>query len=114
MSEGLHEVSHDVPDGGPAVPSGVHLPQPSIQPLVTGAGVAMLLFGVIAGPIFAGAGLLTLGLGIAGWIAELRAASPADGALAVEAADASDRAERADRTAASDRAAGSVGAKVDG
>ena len=86
MSEALHE--EDVCDGGSALPPGIHLPQPSIRPLMTGAGVALLLFGVIAGPLFAGAGLLTLAFGIAGWIAELRAGWSAGDVPAVDMAGA--------------------------
>jgi hypothetical protein len=77
MSEARRDEAES--DGRSTLPSGVHLPHPSIRPLTTGAGVALLLFGVIAGPLFAGAGLVTLAVGIAGWIAELHAEGAAAG-----------------------------------
>jgi hypothetical protein len=100
MSEALPDRS----DGRSAPPPGIHLPQPSIQPLITGAGVAMLLFGVIAGPLFAGAGLLTLGAGIVGWIAELRARSPVGStAGAAERAQKTEQAQTTERAQITDR-----------
>jgi hypothetical protein len=45
----------------------------SIWPPVTAAGIALLLFGVLGGPLFAVAGLAVFGAGLWGWIGELRA-----------------------------------------
>ena len=52
----------------------------SLWPLTTAAGIALLLFGVVAGPAFAAGGLICLVLGLGGWVAELRAAPAAPAA----------------------------------
>ncbi len=51
----------------------------SLWPLTTAAGLALLLFGVVAGLPFVASGAVCLALGIGGWIAQLRtAAAPAE------------------------------------
>ena len=46
-------------------------------PLTTAGGLALLLFGVVAGLPFAAGGAVCLALGIGGWIAQLRTAAAA-------------------------------------
>jgi hypothetical protein len=54
----------------------------SAWPACTALGIALLLFGVIGGPAFGAAGLVFVVLGIAGWVAQIRAevVAEADGA----------------------------------
>ncbi len=48
-----------------------HLPEPSVWPAVTAAGIALLALGVITTLEFLIAGAATLVLGLAGWLWEL-------------------------------------------
>lgn len=50
----------------------IHLPPPSVWPLVLAGGISLLVAGVAVGPVVgvAGGALLTIGLG--GWIQEMR------------------------------------------
>jgi hypothetical protein len=50
----------------------IHLPPPSIWPLVVAGGISLLTAGVAVGPVVGvvGAALLVIGLG--GWIQEMR------------------------------------------
>lgn len=48
------------------------LPAPTIWPVTVAAGVALLAFGAVTSGVFSAVGALTLLLGIAGWIRELR------------------------------------------
>ncbi len=57
-------------DGG--LPEGVHLPAPSIWPVVLAAGITLLLFGVVTSLAFSVAGALLAIVALAGWIGELR------------------------------------------
>jgi hypothetical protein len=45
----------------------------SLWPPVTAAGITLLLFGILGGPLIAAAGLAVLAAGLWGWIGELRA-----------------------------------------
>jgi len=49
-----------------------HLPAPSIWPMVVGAGVTLVAFGLLTSPVFSVVGALALLAGLAGWIGELR------------------------------------------
>lgn len=53
------------------VEHGTHEAQPSAWPVVVGAGVTLLMYGVITGWFFAGTGLITLVIGLTGWMGEL-------------------------------------------
>jgi hypothetical protein len=50
----------------------VHLPAPSIWPMVLAAGITLVAFGLLTSPVFSVVGVLALVAGIAGWIGELR------------------------------------------
>ena len=50
----------------------VHLPAPTIWPIVAGAGIALLAFGLLTHPAFSLVGLLATGRALGGWIEELR------------------------------------------
>ena len=49
-----------------------HLPAPTIWPLVCGAGVGLLAFGLLTQPAFSLLGLLLIARSLVGWIGELR------------------------------------------
>jgi hypothetical protein len=49
-----------------------HLPSPSMWPATIGAGVALLMFGVVTSLVLSALGALLLGYGLVGWIQELR------------------------------------------
>lgn len=51
-----------------STPFHVHLPDPSIWPIVIAFGIALLINGVVLGLPVALGGILTLALGIGGWI----------------------------------------------
>ncbi len=51
-----------------STPFHVHLPDPSIWPIVIALGIALLINGVVLGLPVALGGLLILALGIGGWI----------------------------------------------
>ena len=63
-------------------PEGVHLPPPSLLPLLVSAGAAVMLFGVAIGLEFALLGMLMTALALVGWLLdagrEYRAAAEAD------------------------------------
>jgi hypothetical protein len=61
------EADHDG-DRGPAV----HLPAPTIWPVVCGAGVALMAFGLLTHLAFSVLGLLLLARSLVGWFAEMR------------------------------------------
>jgi hypothetical protein len=66
--------SMSVPQAG--MPGGVHLPRPSIWPMVLAAGMTLVLFGVVTSYAFMAVGvLLTVGA-VAGWIGDLLRADP--------------------------------------
>ena len=50
----------------------------SVWPPCTAMGIALVLFGVIGGPVFVAAGLALFVLGVAGWVAQVRAEVVAD------------------------------------
>ena len=50
----------------------IHLPHPSVWPVVCGVGITLAAFGVLTWLSFSVAGLLVLAWGLAGWIGELR------------------------------------------
>ena len=49
----------------------IHLPSPSLWPVVVAAGFTLVMFGVIIHPGFVAMGILVMILGIACWIGEL-------------------------------------------
>jgi len=49
-----------------------HLPSPSVWPAVFGAGIALLLFGVVTSYFFSAFGFVLMVMGLAGWIEDLR------------------------------------------
>jgi len=51
----------------------VHLPGPSLLPVVVAAGITVVLVGVVLSPMLAGLGLLVTVVAIARWIREVRA-----------------------------------------
>jgi hypothetical protein len=57
---------------GEALPPGVHLPRPTVWPMVLAGGIALLLAGLVISFIFSVAGMVLFGLALAGWIRELR------------------------------------------
>jgi hypothetical protein len=62
-------VSRRTRDG--ALPPGVHLPHPSIWPMVLGAGITLLLFGVVTSYAFIAIGVLLILGAVGGWIGDL-------------------------------------------
>ncbi len=46
----------------------VHMPDPSIWPLVIATGTAMLMLGIVLGLWILGAGIVVLVIGIGGWL----------------------------------------------
>ena len=50
----------------------IHLPGPTIWPIVCAAGITLLAFGVVTSLVFSLAGLLVTARALAGWIEELR------------------------------------------
>ena len=67
MAEQRPEVSED---GG--IPARIHLPSPSIWPVVLAGGITLLLFGVVTSLVFSVVGALLTIWALAGWIGELR------------------------------------------
>lgn len=61
-------VRHSVPD---EIPVGVHLPSPSVFPMVAAAGVTLLLFGVVTSAAFMALGIVLLALAVIGWVGEV-------------------------------------------
>ena len=57
---------------GRAHPDEIHLPSPSIWPLVCAAGIALLAFGVVTSPMLSFVGVLVMAWALAGWIGQLR------------------------------------------
>ena len=57
-------------DGG--IPEDIHLPAPSIWPVVLAAGITLLLFGVVTSLAFSVTGALLVIRALVGWIGELR------------------------------------------
>ena len=57
---------------GDALPPGVHLPRPTVWPMVLAGGIALLLAGLVLSFVFSLAGVVLFGLALAGWIRELR------------------------------------------
>ena len=64
-------VEAEVADAGEH-PAGIHLPAPSIWPVVLAFGLTVLSFGILTHVAFVVFGLLITLLGIAGWIGDLR------------------------------------------
>jgi hypothetical protein len=60
----------------PALPPGVDLPNPSIWPMVVGAGLSLMLFGVVTSYAFIAIGVLLILGGVGGWIGDLLHAEP--------------------------------------
>ena len=54
-----------------AAPDSVHLPNPSIWPMVLGAGLSLLLFGVVTSYAFIAIGVLLVVGAVGGWIGDL-------------------------------------------
>ncbi len=52
------------------LPGGVHLPPPSVKPIMIGLGLMMTAFGVIFPGELLGAGITMTGLGVLGWLGE--------------------------------------------
>ena len=50
----------------------IHLPGPTIWPVVCAAGVTLLAFGVVTHLAFSVVGLLVIARALGGWIGELR------------------------------------------
>jgi Cytochrome c oxidase subunit IV len=50
----------------------IHLPHPSVWPIVLAAGIALLLFGVVTSLAFSAVGAIMIVVALAGWIGELR------------------------------------------
>ena len=48
----------------------IHLPQPSIWPLIMGAGITFLLFGLVTNLVFSAVGVLLIVAALGGWIGE--------------------------------------------
>ena len=59
------------PAGRTPLPPGVHLPRPSIWPMVVGAGLSLLLFGVVTSYAFIAIGVFLILGALAGWIGDL-------------------------------------------
>ena len=53
------------------LPPGVHLPRPSVWPMVLGGGLSLLLFGVVTSYAFMAIGALLILGALAGWIGDL-------------------------------------------
>jgi hypothetical protein len=50
----------------------VHLPSPSVWPVVVGAGVSVAAFGVVTSFAFCALGVILFAWGLSGWIGDLR------------------------------------------
>ena len=50
----------------------VHLPGPSVWPVVCAAGVTLIAFGVVTHVAFSVVGLLVMARALAGWVQEMR------------------------------------------
>ena len=50
----------------------IHLPGPTIWPVVCAAGITLVAFGVVTHPAFSVVGLLLTARALGGWIGELR------------------------------------------
>jgi hypothetical protein len=55
----------------PPLPPGVHLPRPSVWPMVLGGGLSLVLFGVVTSYAFIAIGVLLILGALAGWIGDL-------------------------------------------
>lgn len=55
-----------------APPPGVHLPRPTVWPMVMALGIALAMSGIVLTPVFSVAGLGVFAVALAGWIRELR------------------------------------------
>ncbi|HEX2172017.1 MAG TPA: cytochrome c oxidase subunit 4 [Dehalococcoidia bacterium] len=55
-----------------AAPEPIHLPPPSISPLVLAGGISLLTAGIAVGPVVGVVGLILLIVGLAAWIQEMR------------------------------------------
>ena len=62
---------HRAPADKPPLPPGVHLPRPSVWPMVLGGGLSLLLFGVVTSYAFIAIGVLLILGALAGWIGDL-------------------------------------------
>lgn len=62
---------HDDADGEHEA---IHLPAPSVWPVVVGAGVSLAAFGVVTTYALSALGVVLLAWGLSGWIGELRQA----------------------------------------
>ena len=51
---------------------GVHLPSPSVWPIVSAFGVMMLSFGFLAGWVYGLFGAIILIVGLRGWVGDMR------------------------------------------
>lgn len=58
--------------GAPLDAEGLHLPAPSVWPVVCAAGVTLLLFGVVTSLAFSVAGIVVIAAALSGWVGELR------------------------------------------
>jgi hypothetical protein len=58
------------------LPAGVHLPHPSIWPMVLGAGLSLILFGVVTSYAFIAIGVVLILGAVGGWIGDLLHADP--------------------------------------
>ncbi|MFM2194266.1 MAG: hypothetical protein ACO25N_05000 [Candidatus Limnocylindrus sp.] len=78
----LHVDDAPAPTAPSGPPAGVHLPPPSLLPLLVSAGAAVMLFGVAVGLEFALLGTLMTALALIGWLydagREYRATTEAD------------------------------------
>ena len=54
-----------------SLPPGIHLPRPSVWPMVLGAGLSLLLFGVVTSYAFIALGVVVVVAALAGWIGDL-------------------------------------------
>ncbi len=59
---------------GEVAPPDIHLPRPTIWPMVLAGGVALILGGIILNLLFTLAGLVVLAIALVGWVQELRRA----------------------------------------
>ena len=65
-------MQHPTPDTRHPTPEDIHLPGPSLWPIVCAAGITLLGFGVLTHAAFSLVGLAVTARAIAGWIEELR------------------------------------------
>jgi hypothetical protein len=55
-----------------SLPPGVHLPRPTVWPMVMAAGIVLGLSGLVLTLAFTLAGSIVFAIALAGWIRELR------------------------------------------